>query len=143
MSYVVRVNDPPAVYKPGYFPRAFHLKKEAELAAQMAIRRGASMARVECPDGAEIDFRPEADHRQSRHDAIRDMLKFSVNEQNSMAMLCEAMAAFSYKLSKGETEFEKLAEELANVALSVTDGCGRSVNWGSMYDRFHRQGVNR
>lgn len=56
--YVVRVNDPPAIYKPGYFPREFGVKRHAIEAAQQAIRNGATLARVEFPNGGGIEFRP-------------------------------------------------------------------------------------
>lgn len=58
-SYVVRVNDVPAIYKRGHFPRKFAHKAKAIMAAKEAIALGASMARVECPGGGELDFRPD------------------------------------------------------------------------------------
>lgn len=58
-QYTVLVNDVPAHYKPGHFPRKFRRLAEAKLAAQEAVRLGASMARVECPNGGEIDYRPQ------------------------------------------------------------------------------------
>lgn len=57
--YKVLANDVPKTYPPGYFPREYHYQKEAIAAAKMVVRRGASMARVECPDGSELDFRKE------------------------------------------------------------------------------------
>lgn len=57
-SYVVQVNDPPKYFAPGYFPRKFKYKKDAIAIAELAVERGATMARVECPNGGEIDFRP-------------------------------------------------------------------------------------
>lgn len=57
--YVVRVNDPPSIYRAGYFPRKFKYKREAINVAQEAIDLGASFARVECPNGGELDFRPQ------------------------------------------------------------------------------------
>lgn len=58
-SYQVCVLDPPAMYARDYFPRSFHYKKEAIACAKLVVSQGASMARVECPNGGEIDFRPE------------------------------------------------------------------------------------
>lgn len=58
-SYVLRVNDPPALYRYGFFPRSFSYKKDAVAMAKLVIEQGASMARVECPGGGELDFRPE------------------------------------------------------------------------------------
>lgn len=57
--YTVQVNDVPAVYPARYFPRQYRYKKEAIAAAQNAVNAGASMARVECPNGGELDYRPE------------------------------------------------------------------------------------
>jgi hypothetical protein len=59
MPYEVKVNDIPSIYQRGYFPRKFHYKKDAIACAKEAIGNGASMARVECPNGAELNFRPE------------------------------------------------------------------------------------
>jgi hypothetical protein len=56
--YTVRVNDIPPCYKFGYFPRKFAYKKDAIECAKRAVEAGASMARVECPGGGELDFRP-------------------------------------------------------------------------------------
>ncbi len=71
----------------------------------------------------------------------RDVLKFTVNEQNAMALLCNVMASVAYRFhNEEETPDMKLVED---TLLTILDGCGRSVNWGDMYDRFHRQGVNR
>lgn len=63
-TYKVLVNDVPANYACGYFPRSFHYKKEAIAAAKLAISHGASMARVECPGGGELDFRPSPPARK-------------------------------------------------------------------------------
>lgn len=57
--YTVRVNDVPAVYQSGYFPRKFKYKTEAVRCAETAVELGATFARVECEeDGTEIDVRP-------------------------------------------------------------------------------------
>jgi hypothetical protein len=57
-KYKVHVNDVPASYPIGYFPRGFHYQKDAIKAAETAVQRGATFVRVEYPDGAERDFRP-------------------------------------------------------------------------------------
>lgn len=57
-SYVVQVNDPPPEYPPGYFPRKFRYQKDAHQCAKLAVERGATMARVEYPNGGEYDYRP-------------------------------------------------------------------------------------
>ena len=60
MKYTVQVNgDVSHVYGAGFFPRKYHYKKDAIAVAKQAIRNGAAMARVECPNGGELDFRPE------------------------------------------------------------------------------------
>jgi len=59
MTYTVRVNDPPAIYSKEYFPRHYRYKKDAVKCAKIAVEHGASLARVECPGGGELDFRPE------------------------------------------------------------------------------------
>lgn len=57
-GFVVRVVDPPAIYEADHFPRTFRYEKEAKAAAQAAVDAGAVMARVEYPNGAELDFLP-------------------------------------------------------------------------------------
>src|SRR5262245_14808951 len=61
-SYVVRVNDVPPVYPANYFlhGRKFRYKRDAITCAKEAIAHGATMARVECPNGGELDFRPQS-----------------------------------------------------------------------------------
>ncbi len=58
--YVVQVNDPPKDFRHGFFPRKVRYLKDAKALAQEAVDKGASMARVECPKGGEIDFRPKS-----------------------------------------------------------------------------------
>lgn len=58
-EYVVKVDGVPPCYKPRHFPRRFRYKKEAIAAAKEAVAAGAAMARVECPNGGELDFRPD------------------------------------------------------------------------------------
>jgi hypothetical protein len=58
-SYTVHVNQPahqPWPYSPSYFPRKFSDKAAAIQCAKDAIAAGAPRARVECPDGSELDF---------------------------------------------------------------------------------------
>lgn len=56
MNYIVQVNDAPPIYAKGYFPRKYKYKKEAIACAKLAVQNGASKARVECPNGGELDF---------------------------------------------------------------------------------------
>lgn len=56
--YTIQVNNPPPSYPIGYFPRKFRYLRDAKQCAQRAVEAGASMARVEYPDGREIDLRP-------------------------------------------------------------------------------------
>lgn len=58
--YTVLVNDPPAIYKRGYFPRKVRHKAEAIALAKAAVAAGATMARVQFPKMGELDFRPPA-----------------------------------------------------------------------------------
>jgi len=66
-SYIVLVNKPIGNFSwpwtSNYFPRKVAYLKEAKTLAQMAIDRGATMARVEYPDGRELDFRPKNNSR--------------------------------------------------------------------------------
>jgi hypothetical protein len=55
--YVVRANDVPSQYQSNYFPRSFHYKKDAIACAKAVVVAGATMARIECPNGGELDFR--------------------------------------------------------------------------------------
>ena len=64
--YTVQVNDPPACYKRGHFPRKFKLLKDAKLAAKGAVDAGASFARIEFPNGVEVDFRPTKNEHSRR-----------------------------------------------------------------------------
>lgn len=62
--YIVRANAPLGIvptwdYPAGYFPRKFYYLKEAKECAQTAVDRGATLARVEYPNGGELDFRPK------------------------------------------------------------------------------------
>jgi hypothetical protein len=64
-GYVVRVNRPEYMglaawqYASDYFPRKCYYLKDARTIAQQSIRCGATMARIEYPDGREEDFYPE------------------------------------------------------------------------------------
>jgi hypothetical protein len=64
--YTVQVNDPPPLYGIGYFPRKFRYKKKAIECAKAAIANGATMARVECPGGGEIDYRLKATTKKKK-----------------------------------------------------------------------------
>ena len=64
--YTVQVNDPPSYYKPHFFPRKLRYEKDAKALAQEAVDLGASMARVEYPDGGELDFRPKPKLRSGK-----------------------------------------------------------------------------
>lgn len=57
--YVLQVNDVPAKYAPRYFPRSFRYLKDAKVAAKVVIAEGATMARIEYPNGGELDFYPK------------------------------------------------------------------------------------
>lgn len=63
-KYIVRVNCPEQMglsgwpYASNYFPRTFYYLKDARISARQAIRSGATMARIDYPDGREENFRP-------------------------------------------------------------------------------------
>jgi hypothetical protein len=61
--YIVRV-DRPVGYPPKFFPKKFINAGAAKAAAQAAVDKGAAMARVEFPDGSELDFRPKQGAQQ-------------------------------------------------------------------------------
>lgn len=66
-------------------------------------------------------------------------IEFNANEQNALALICEMMAKMRHEAQRDD-EFDEQA---------VVDSVGMivdkfpSINWGDLYDRFHRQGVNR
>jgi hypothetical protein len=63
---------------------------------------------------------------------------FTVNEQNAMALLCEMMAKSAHEAdASGKIDQNAVID-------SVCDTVDRfpSVNWGNLYDKFHRQGSN-
>jgi len=61
--YIVQVNKPDNTqswpWPLTYFPRKYKYLKEAKKAAQSAINHGSLLARIEYPNGAELDFRPK------------------------------------------------------------------------------------
>lgn len=69
-----------------------------------------------------------------------DMLKFKASEQNALAELCQIMASVSYTFN-AKHEYPD-AHKLQDQVLDVADKFP-SINWGQLYDKFHRQGVNR
>ena len=67
-----------------------------------------------------------------------DKIGFTVNEQNVLALLCEMMAKASHQVS---TKFEFDDEAVTDSVCRAVDNFP-SVNWGELYDKFHRQGKN-
>lgn len=67
-----------------------------------------------------------------------DSIKFNANEQNCLAMLCEVMGSIAWRVSYGGTPLETQVDRIAEITERFP-----SVNWGELYDKFHRQGVNR
>ena len=69
-----------------------------------------------------------------------DKIGFTVNEQNALALLCEMMAKAAYEADSPSCSFDvdAVIDSVAGVADKFP-----SVNWGNLYDKFHRQGVNR
>lgn len=70
-------------------------------------------------------------------------IQFTTNEQNAMAMLVETMAKMHYRVNVNgitltEAFMQNVGDELADIADRFPN-----TNWGDLYDRFHRQGVNQ
>lgn len=68
-----------------------------------------------------------------------DKIGFTVNEQNALALLCEMMARVAREADgpSGTFDVDAVADSVADVADKFL-----SVNWGILYDKFHRQGKN-
>ena len=65
-------------------------------------------------------------------------LAFTANQQNAMAELAQIMASVSHDVNvKRMWPEERHIANLASIAERFP-----SINWGDMYDKFHRQGVN-
>lgn len=56
--YILQVNDPPLQYPARYFPRKYATKQQALEAGRVVVTQGATLARIECPNGGEVDIRP-------------------------------------------------------------------------------------
>jgi len=70
----------------------------------------------------------------------KEKIGFNVNEQNALALLCEMMAKANHDANspRGEIIVYAAIESISDVVEKFP-----SINWGDLYDRFHRQGVNR
>lgn len=66
-------------------------------------------------------------------------ITFTVNEQNCLAMLCEIMSAASYAAKQSGVNLPLKTE---NDLFDLFDRFP-NINWGMLYDKFHRQGKNR
>jgi hypothetical protein len=69
-------------------------------------------------------------------DSKYKIINFTVNEQNCLAMMCSIMSGVSYKV-KTEQPLIKIEDELYDLVDRFP-----SINWGLLYDKFHRQGAN-
>jgi hypothetical protein len=69
-----------------------------------------------------------------------DKIGFTYNEQNALAKLCEMMSKASYDANTSGRSIDEAA--VLDAVYAVADNFP-SLNWGDLYDRFHRQGVNR
>lgn len=68
-----------------------------------------------------------------------DRIGFKSSEQNAMADLCQLMSSVSWAVNgQGIDPSDSCVGDLESIAQRFA-----SVNWGDMYDKFHRQGVNR
>ena len=83
-EYTVQVNDVPLVYPTGYFPRKFRYKNEAITCATEAISFGATLSRVECPNGSELDFRPTW-LQVSREKLLEEFIKQNSDDLTKLA----------------------------------------------------------
>ncbi len=71
--------------------------------------------------------------------SAEDRIAFKVNEQNALALLCMLMSSVSHSvLSTGKWTDEDCAIHLFDVVHKFPN-----TNWGDLYDKFHRRGVNR
>lgn len=64
-------------------------------------------------------------------------IEFSVREQNCLAEVCCIMSSVSHSYHNGYAITTKTIEQLEEVVDRF------EVNWGELYDKFHRQGKNR
>jgi len=65
-------------------------------------------------------------------------IKFTGNEQNCLAMLCEVMAAIHHQVNmQRDPPSTASVQDIASVVERFPH-----TNWGDLYDKFHRQGVN-
>ena len=64
--------------------------------------------------------------------SAEDRIAFKANEQNALAEVCTLMASVVHGFDV------ECVYELASIAERF-----HLVNWGNLYDKFHRQGVNR
>ncbi len=72
-----------------------------------------------------------------------DSIKFTENEQNALTIVCQTVASVVYRLRQSKGYFSSNSrDELENCLTQIAENFP-SVNWGDLYDRFHRQGVNR
>lgn len=73
-------------------------------------------------------------------DTVR--LKFTKNEQNCLAMVCQTMSTVHYKHNVKPDSFEADDGEAWAMQLGDIVESFPSINWGELYDKFHRQGLN-
>ena len=69
----------------------------------------------------------------------REGIEFTINEQNCLALVCETMAKLHHAVNTldrmpNDDEFDELTSVVENFP---------NINWGNLYDKFHRQGKNR
>lgn len=69
-----------------------------------------------------------------------DKISFTSNEQNALAQLCEMLAKASYDANTSGRSIDDAA--VLDTVYAVAE-IFHAVNWGNLYDKFHRQGVNR
>ena len=73
-------------------------------------------------------------------DDYDNKIEFTVNEQNCLALLCEIMSTASYHSL--QNPYEESIPGVENQLIMLFDKFP-NTNWGTLYDKFHRQGKNR
>jgi len=71
-----------------------------------------------------------------------ERLKFTVNEQNCLAMVCQLLSSVHYKHNVNPDSFEANDGDAWAMQLGDIVETFPNTNWGDLYDRFHRQGKN-
>lgn len=74
-------------------------------------------------------------------------LDFTVNEQNCLAELCSVISTMKhfYHIRLDDLNTLDSYQDFAETTIDRLEDmfeCFPSINWGELYDKFHRQGKN-